>query len=167
MRALAVLLVVWSGSIVPAAADAAQACRAVRHPQLEALLPVIPGFIRDTPVGETDDDEAVARTTVDYEAGAAVISVEFMDTCGNVHMLSQLREWLMGGYVQTPGTIFTLSKIRDYLAYEEWTAESLHSEVHVLVADRFTVKVTGDGIDLSKVQTATQSIDLAKLAALR
>jgi hypothetical protein len=62
---------------VPAAE--AQTCRAVRHPQLETLLPQIPGFARERPVGETDDDEAVARTTVDYQAGVVRISIELMD----------------------------------------------------------------------------------------
>ena len=166
MRRLAVLLAIWlSGGV--GASDAAQPCRAVRHPQLEALLPAIPKFVRGTPVGETDDDEAVARTTVDYEAGTAVISVEFMDTCGNVDMLSQFREWLMGGFTQTPGTTIRLLKVHGYPAYEEWTAESQHSEIHVLVADRFTVKVTGGGIDLPTVQKATETIEHAKLAALR
>ena len=75
----------------------AQACRAVPHPQLEALLPVMQGFTRGTPKGETPNGEAVSRTTVDYEdrtGGAAVISVELMDSCRNPAMLSQIREFL-------------------------------------------------------------------------
>src|SRR4051812_37432377 len=72
------------------AADA-QSCQAVAHSRLEALLPVVPGFTRGTPVGETDSASAVSRTTVDYESGAATISVELMDSCGNRVMLSQIR----------------------------------------------------------------------------
>src|ERR1044071_2461617 len=72
----------------------AQSCRAVNHAQLEALLPVVPGFSRGKPVGETDTQTAVSRTTVDYEqqTPAAGISVDLMDPCGNVNMLSQFRQ---------------------------------------------------------------------------
>jgi hypothetical protein len=142
----------------------------VRHEQLEALLPVLSGFSRGTPNGETDDQEAVSRTTVDYEdraGGAAVIGVELMDTCRNPNMLMQMREYLKTGPPATSGTTFRSAAIRDFPAYEEWTAESKHTEIHVLVADRFTVKVTGDLVDLGAVQNAAQAIELQKLAALR
>jgi hypothetical protein len=146
---------------------AAQNCRAVPHPQLEVLLPVLTGFSRGMPVGETDNQEAVSRTTVDYEARAAVISVELMDTCRNTDMLSQFREVLKKGPPRLPGTTVRTLQIRGFPAYEEWTAESQHSEIHILVADRFTVKVTGDLVNLPPVQGAAQAIDLQKLAALR
>jgi hypothetical protein len=150
-------------------ADAeAQTCRAVRHPQLEALLPQLPGFARDQPVGETDDDEAVARTTVDYEAGAARISIELMDSCRNPHMLSQLRETLKQGTPATPGTTMRSLTVHGFPAYEEWTAESRYGEVHVLVAERYMVKVTGEIVaDLATIERAAQAIPLQTLAALK
>ena len=150
--------------------EAAQACRAVRHPQLEALLPDLPDFVREMPVGETDDDEAVSRTTVDYEAGAgaARISIELMDSCRNPDMLSQLREFLATGAPASRGTTMRSLAIRGFPAYEEWTAESRHGEVHVLVADRFMVKVTGDLVaSLAAIEGAAQAIELQRLAALK
>jgi hypothetical protein len=148
----------------------AQACRAVRQLQLEALLPVLPGFTRGTPKGETDDTEAVSRTTVDYEdraGGAAVISVELIDSCRNPDMLSQIRQFLKTGPPATRGTTFRSVPVHGFAAYEEWTAESQHSEIHILVADRFMVKVTGDLVNLGPVQNAARAIELQKLAALR
>ena len=144
-----------------------QSCQAVAHPRLEALLPVIPGFSRGKAVGETDSGNAVSRTTVDYESGSATISVELMDTCGNRDMLSQLREWLQKGAPATAGTTQRTYAIKGFPAYEEWTAVSQHSEIHILVADRFTVKVTGGLVDLPPVQNAAQAIDLQKIAALK
>ena len=152
------------------AVAAAQPCRAVRHPELEALLPVLAGFGRNRPVGETDDIEAVSRTTVDYEVagGAARISIELMDSCRNPDMLSQLREFLTTGPVATPGTTMRSLPVRGFPAYEEWTAESGHGEVHVLVADRFMVKVTGDLVESrAVVENAAKAIELEKLAALK
>ena len=145
------------------------ACQAVPHSQLEALLPVLQGFSRGTPNGETDTEEKVSRTTVDYEdrsRGAAVISVELMDSCRNPNMLSQLREFLKTGPPATAGTVFRSLALGGFPAYEEWTAESQHIEIHILVADRFMVKVTGDLVNLAPVQNAAQAIELKKLAAL-
>lgn len=54
-------------------------------------------------------------------------------------------------------------------AYEEFTAESGHGEIHVLVNDRFKVKVTADGpaMDLPTLQNAAQQVPMAALAALK
>jgi len=163
--AFAVLL-----TLCVAKAAAAQSCRPVNAgSQLEALLPVIPGFTQGKPTSETDPQEAVSRTTVDYEApnGSATISVELMDSCKNPNMLAQIREYLKTG---PPPLAITTSRsvpVRGFPAYEEWTAISKHAEIHILVADRFMVKVTGDFAELAKVQAAASAIDLPKLATLR
>jgi hypothetical protein len=149
-------------------AAAAQTCRAVPHPQLEALLPTLAGFARQMPHGETDNQEAVSRTTVDYEqAGrAGTISVELMDSCRNPSMLSQVREFFKTGPPPTRGTVFRSVPVRGFPSIEEWTAESQHTEIHILVADRFMVKVTGDLVDVQPVRNAAQTIDLQRLATL-
>jgi hypothetical protein len=149
---------------------AGQACRAIPHTQLEALLPTaLPALVRQMPHGETDNQEAVSRTTVDYEqpSGAGTISLELMDSCRNPVLLSQLREYLKTGPPPTPGTVFRSVAIRGFAAYEEWTAESQHTEIHILVADRFMVKVTGGLVDVQAVRDAAQSINLSKLEMLR
>jgi len=150
-------------------AASAQSCQAVAHPRLEALYPTLPGFSRGMPHGETDNQEAVSRTTVDYDDAkqAATISVELMDSCRNPYMLSQFREYLKTGPPPTPGTVFRSVPVGGFPSYEEWTAESQHTEIHILVADRFMVKVTGDLVGLAVVQNAARAIDLQKLAALR
>ena len=168
MRVVALACAVVLCSQPSTAAEARQACRPVSHSQLEALLPVLPGFGRNRPKGETDNLEAVSRTTVDYEAGAAVVSIELMDSCRNPDMLSQLREFLAQGPPVTAGTVMRSLPIRGFPAYTEWTQESQHGEVHVLVADRFMVKVTGGLVEsLAVVEGAATAIDLQRLAALK
>lgn len=168
MRSIGVACAVLWLVDVNGAAAASQACRPVSHVQLEALLPVLPGFARNRPVGETDNVEAVSRTTVDYEAGAAVVSIELMDSCRRPEMLMQLREVLTTGAPATRGTSQRSLPIRGFPAYEEWTAESQHGEVHVLVADRFMVKVTGALVaGRAVVEGAATAIDLQKLATLK
>ena len=52
-------------------------------------------------------------------------------------------------------------------AYEEFTAESGHGEIHVQVADRFMVKVTADASNLLTLQNAARLIPMQKLAMAR
>jgi hypothetical protein len=83
-------------------------------------------------------------------------------------MLMQLREFLTTGPPVTRGTIHRSLPVRGFPAYEEWTAESQHGEVHVLVADRFMVKVTGSLVaSLAVIESAATAIDLQQLAALK
>lgn len=151
-----------------AAAAAGQPCAPVAHSRLEALLPVLPKFVRQQPRGETDPAEAVSRTTVDYDGGVPRISIELMDSCGNPDMLAQLREFLSQGAPATAGTVMRSLAIHGFPAFEEWTQESGHGEVHVLVGDRFMVKVTGDVVpSLVMVEDAAKAIPLPRLATLR
>ena len=155
----------------PQPSSSSSACEAVPHAQLEALLPEVQGFTRGMPNGETDTQEKVSRTTVNYEGrsgGASVtIGVELMDSCRNPNMLSQVQEYLKTGPPQTAGTVFRSLDVGGFPAYEEWTAESKHTEIHVLVAERFMVAVTGDGLNNGPVLDAAKAIDLQKLAALK
>jgi hypothetical protein len=144
-----------------------QPCRPVPGSTLESFYPTIPGWTRATPSSETDAAEAVSRTTVDFERGPSVIGVEIMDSCRNPDVLMMLNESLKTLPPVTPGTTVRLTTINGFPGYEEWTAESRHSEIHVLVGGRFMVKVTGSGVDLATVQKTTQSIPMTKLAGMK
>jgi hypothetical protein len=153
----------------PATAGA-QPCQPVAHGRLEALLPTLPDFARETPNGETDGVEAVSRTTVDYEraSSGARVSIELIDSCRNADMLALIKETLAAGPPPTPGTVFRSLTVHGFPAYEEWTEESKQGEVHVLVAERFTVKVTGELVaGRSVVEDAAKAIPLDRLAALK
>jgi hypothetical protein len=83
-------------------------------------------------------------------------------------MLSELRETLKQVTPATPGTTMRSLTVHGFPAYEEWTAESRYGEVHVLVAERFMVKVTGEIVaDRATVERAAQAIPLQKPAALK
>jgi len=163
-------LVIAAWFVIGSTGAATQPCQPVPHPRLEALLPALANFVRETPNGDTDGIEAVSRTTVDYEtaSGAARVSIELIDSCRNADMLSQLKEFLATGPPATQGTVFRSFAVHGFPAYEEWTEESKHGEVHVLVAERFTVKVTGELVaGRAVVEDAAKAIPLDKLAALK
>ncbi len=149
------------------AADAAQACKPVPGTNLEKFYPVMPGWTRGVPQSETDQAESVSRTTVDFDRNTATISVELMDSCRSADVLQLLRETLETLPPATPGTTQRHTIVNGFPAYEEFTAESGHGEIHVLVADRFMVKVTAESSDLRTLQNAAQLVPMSALAALK
>lgn len=153
---------------LPAAAraQAAQGCRLVPGNTLEKFYPAMPGWTRGDPHSETDPSESVSRTTVDFDRKLETISVELMDSCRRAEVLQLIREVLKTFPPATRGTTQRHTTVNGFPAYEEFTAESGHGEIHVLVAGRFMVKVTAETSTLPTLQNAAQLVQMAGLAAL-
>ena len=166
---IAATLVTAVALLAPAQTAAAQACRLVPGNNLEKFYPPLPGWTRGMPQSETDPSESVSRTTVDFDRKTETISVELMDSCRRAEVLQLAREILKTLPPATRGTVQRHTMVNGYPAYEEFTAESGHGEIHVIVNDRFMVKVTGDGpaMDLPTLQNAAQQVQMAGLAALK
>ena len=165
----AAIRVVVSESAVPDGSTTmpAQACRPVPGTTLEQFYPVMPGWTRGVPQSETDTQESVSRTTVDFDRGTETISVELMDSCRNADVLMLIKETLKQFPPGAPGTTQRHTTVNGFPAYEEFTAESGHGEIHVLVADRFMVKVTAETSNLPTLQNATRLVPMQKLAVAR
>ena len=148
-------------------AEAAQACQPVPGTNLEKFYPLMPGWTRGTPQSETDRSESVSRTTVDFDRKTETISVELMDSCRSADVLMLLRETLKTLPPATRGTTQRHTTVNGFPAYEEFTAQSGHGEIHVLVADRFMVKVTAESSNLQTLQNAARLVPMSALAALR
>jgi len=144
-----------------------QACRPVPGTTLEQFYPVMPGWARGTPRSQTDSQESVSRTTVDFDHNTETISVELMDSCRNADVLRMARDTLKQLPPATRGTTQRHTTVNGFPAYEEFTAESGHGEIHVLVADRFMVKVTAETSNLPTLQNAARLIPMQRLAAAR
>ena len=84
-------------------------------------------------------------------------------------VLQLARELLKTMPPATRGTVQHYTTVNGIRAYEEFTAESGHGEIHLLVNERFRVKVNGDGParDLPTLQNAAQQVPTAGLAALK
>lgn len=150
-----------------APSGAARACSPVPGTDLEKYYPAMPGWTRGEPRSETDPVESVSRTTVDFDRKTETISVELMDSCRRAEVLQLMRDTLKTLPPGTPGTIQRHTTVNGFPAYEEFTAESGHGEIHVLVADRFMVKVTAETSSLPTLQNAAQLVPMSDLAALR
>jgi hypothetical protein len=151
----------------PAASAGSGPVSVVPHASLEALLPALPGWTRGEPKGETDRAESVSRVTVDYERPGSTMSIEIMDTSKNENVLAVMRSTLASPQ-PSPGTTVAKTTVGGFPAVEEWTAEAKNGVISVLVAERFTVGVTGSSVpDLATIRAVAEAIDLQKLAALK
>lgn len=146
--------------------DTAEACSPVPGTDLEKYYPVMPGWTRGVPRSETYPLESVSRTTVDFDRGTETISVELMDSCRNADVLQLMRETLKTLPPGMPGTVQRHTTVNGFPAYEEFTAESGHGEIHVLVAERFMVKVTVDTSSLPALQNAAKLVHMSELATI-
>jgi hypothetical protein len=162
------LAVALPGSLAATtAAVAAQGCKPVPGKDLEQFYPSMPGWTRGEPSSETDTGESVSRTTVDFDRKLETISVELMDSCRNPDVLQLLRNVLKQMPPASSGTTQRYTKVNGFPAYEEFTAMSGHGEIHVLVADRFMIKVTAETSNLPTLQNAANLIPTQKLAAIK
>lgn len=160
-------LLIATAMLAASHSAAAQACRLVPGNDLEKYYPAMPGWTRGEPQSETDPSESVSRTTVDFDRGTETISVELMDSCRRAEVLQLMRDVLKTLPPATRGTIQRHTTVNSFPAYEEFTAESGHGEIHVLVADRFMVKVTAGTSNLPTLQNAARLVPMAGLAAIR
>jgi hypothetical protein len=162
------LAVVPLGSAVePRTAVVAQACQPVPGTTLEQFYPSMPGWTRGKPTSETDTQESVSRTTVDFDRKLETISVELMDSCRSPYVLQIVRDLMKQMPPATPGTTQRYTMVNGFPGYEEFTAESGHGEIHVLVADRFMIKVTAETSNLPTLQNAANQIPMQKLALMK
>jgi hypothetical protein len=139
--------------------------KVVPHERLLALLPELPGWTKvGTPQATTDPAEGVSRVQVDYEPSgpdkAARLSIEIMDTTNNSGVSAPLRESL-----KAKGSVLDVS---GFPAVYEWAPEPKNGTVSMLIADRFTVGLTGTYISgIEVLRTAASAIDLKTLATLK
>ena len=144
-----------------------QVCRPVPGQTLETFYPVMPGWERKDPTSETDTQESVSRTTVDFDRGVSTISVEIMDSCRNPNVLMMMTESLKQLPPASGDTVVRHVTVNGFPGYVEWTAAAGHGELHVLVAGRFMIKVTGEMTDMPTLENAATSIPMQKLAAMK
>lgn len=90
-----------------------------------------------------------------------------MDSCRNPNVLMMMTESLKQLPLASGGTVVRHVTVNGFPGYLEWTAASGHGELHVLVAGRFMIKVTGETTDMPTLENAARVIPMQKLAAMK
>jgi hypothetical protein len=136
----------------------------------QELLPFvdikIPGWTMEgKPSGTTVKQGKVmlSETRVSFRAGDQTLEVIIMD------FLGKTIPFLTGQHLQMESSEETVrtTEVQGFKAVESWRREDKQSELNISVADRFWVKIDGEGIDNPEVlRSVAQRMDLKKLAAL-
>jgi hypothetical protein len=105
----------------------------------------------------------VSEARASFRAGDKTLEIIIMD------FLGKPIPFLMGQQLEMQSTEETVrtTEVQGFKALEAFRNRDKQGELNISVADRFWVKIDGEGIDnLEVLKTAAQQIDLKKLATL-
>ena len=126
----------------------------------------IPGWTMEgKPSGTTlkQGKVMVSEARVSFRAGDQTLEVIIMDFLGKTIPFLTGQHLEMESSEETVRTI----EVQGFKAFETFRHQERQGELNISVADRFWVKIDGDGIDnLEVLKNVVQQMDLKKLAAL-
>jgi len=135
--------------------------------QLKADLPAAVGsFTRTNAESSSGSFSGISGTTASatYSGGSGSISVDITDAA-NMAGLTTLMDVAMNISSEDDSGYEKTVQLGDVKVHEKWQNEGKHAELIGIVAGRFVVQVTGNGVDVGEDEKAFASIDAAKLAA--
>jgi len=134
------------------------------------LLPfvdiTIPGWTMEgKPCGNTlkQGQVMLSETRVSFKAGDQTLEIIIMD------FLGKTIPFLTGQQLQMESTEETvrITEVQGFKAFETFRHQDKQGELNISVADRFWVKIDGEGVDnLEVLEKVAQQMDLKKLATL-
>ncbi len=126
----------------------------------------IPGWTMEgKPSGTTlkQGKVMVSEARVSFRAGDQTLEVIIMDFLGKTIPFLTGQQLQMEGSEETVRT----TEVQGFKALETFHLQDRQGELNISVADRFWVKLDGDGIDnIEVLKNAVQQMDLKKLATL-
>ena len=161
LAALLGLLLMIFGPVMPARAEVVN---------FKELLPFVdvklPGWAMEgKPCGTTlkQGRVMVSEVRVSFKAGDQTLEVIIMD------FLGKPMPFLMGQQPEVESSEETVrtTEVQGFKALESFRLQDKQAELNISVADRFWVKIDGEGIEsLEVLKNAAQQMDLKKLATL-
>jgi hypothetical protein len=143
---------------------------AVDFKSLTPLLPSeLPGMKRTAASGESQGAIGIKTTSASgtYQGSMGTIKVEITDMSAVSGLMG-----MAGALVQNTTSESDTGFERDQViggrtAHEKYDAPSRHGEITVMVAKRYQVEVSGDGVDMNTLEQAVGRIDFARLEAMK
>jgi Yip1-like protein len=138
---------------------------------LESMLPAsLPGMRRTSAEGENQGAAGVKTSSAkaDYADNNGVgVHVEIADISG----VSGLMD-LAGGLVQNTTSESDSGFERDVAiggrtVHEKYDARNKHGDLSIVLVKRFSVDISGNGVDMSSLEQTLRQIDLARLESMK
>jgi hypothetical protein len=137
---------------------------------LKALLPAtLPDMERTNAAGEAKQGLGMKSTdaTGSYKAAdGSTVEIAIADVSA-VAGLMDVAEGLPQTTTESDSGYEKDVSLGGRKVHEKFDAHSHHSELQTIVGKRFTVNLTGQGVDMSKLESDLGAVDLAKLEAMK
>ena len=134
------------------------------------LPPSLPGMERTNTSGEAKQGLGMQSTNATgIYKGADGTSVEL--TIADASAVSGLMD-LAESLPQTTDSESDSGYEKDVIlggrkVHEKYNTHSRHAELQAIVAKRFAIDLTGEGVDMSKLESAFGNVDLGKLESMK
>jgi hypothetical protein len=139
------------------------------HTLAKALPETLPGMTREDV--KVSGQEALGvkgtKASASYRGGDARIDIEIADASG-VAGLMDLAGSLVKNEVSESSTGYErTSNVGGRFVHEKYDSINKHAELDVIVAKRFTVGLSGDGVEMSALENALNQVDIGALEAMK
>jgi hypothetical protein len=143
---------------------------AVDFKSLTPLLPTnLPGMKRTQASGESQAAIGIKTTsaTGTYQGGNGTIKVEISDMSAVSGLMGMAGALVENSTSESDSGFERNQNIGGRTAHEKYDAPTKHGELTIMVAKRYQVDLTGDGVDMSTLEQAAGQVDLARLEAMK
>ena len=153
-----------------ARASAPTGVRVIDFDTLKPLLPPFAGWTQtDTKGEQLSAPVSHSRAETRYRRNDERIELEIVDTATSPLLLAPFAMFVAPGYSERSEDGFKRAvRIGGHPGAEEWNVKTGRGEVTAIVANRFLVRAMGSHVgDLTSVRALVESVDFARLTALR
>lgn len=137
---------------------------------LQAVLPTVSGWERESPTGERMTQPfSFSQASVTFRKGEARVEQKIMDSGFNQVLFAPFAMFMATGYEKETQDGFERSvSVAGHPGWERWDKSAKSGELNVVVNKRFLVQIEGNDIDdVSVLRTVLDATDLKKLASLQ
>jgi hypothetical protein len=138
---------------------------------LKSLLPdALPGMQRTNAEGSSQQTMGMkgSQATGDYQGqGGARAQIKIVDAAAVSGLINVAQSFAANQTSESDSGYEKQANVGGRLVHEKYDSRSKHGELNAIVAKRFAVDVTGDGVDMAVLEQYAGLVDFAKLEAMK
>jgi hypothetical protein len=138
---------------------------------LKALLPdALPGMQRTNSEGSSQQTMGMkgSQAIGDYRGeGGARAQIKIVDAAAVSGLINVAQSFVANQTSESDSGYEKQANVGGRLVHEKYDNNSKHGELNAIVAKRFAVDVTGDGVDMAVLEQYAGLVDFSKLEAMK
>jgi hypothetical protein len=138
---------------------------------LKGLLPEsLPGMQRTNAEGSSQQTMGMkgSQAVGDYQGqGGARAQIKIVDAAAVSGLINVAQSFAANQTSESDSGYEKQANVGGRLVHEKYDNNSKHGELDAIVAKRFAVNVTGDGVDMSTIEQYASLVDFSKLEAMK